>query len=609
MSDQDPTPPESSPRRFRLLRNLGRGITLLRNVVLNFLFLAVVLVVLVATFSGDDVKSVPGNAVLVINPAGSLVEQATFDDPLLDLLFGSNVPIETSINDVLNAIAYAGTDDRIQLVILDFSRLVDVDIAESERIQNALIELKESGMEIWAHATSYTQGTYLLAMAADRVLMDPMGDLVFSGVTSSTMYYKDLLDKLNISVAVYAEGEFKTAVEPYTRTDMSEAAESVNTDLVDSLWTRMKQRVASIRNIDEDQLNNYSTALHDLVRSHEAGFADLAVQYGFVDALVTKPELDDEYRERLDSSLRPITFYDYLPHVPSPRQFGKPKLAVVVIQGEILGIQTQITGQSSSWVKLIEKVRKDDSFQALVLRVNSPGGSVIASEDIRRALEDYKETERPLVASFGGTAASGGYWVALPADQIYASPTTLTGSVGVFGLYPNLDDALGEIGVTNDVIRTTPYGLSSSLIVKPTDETHSLRTLMVKRYYDQFVELVAIARDKPIEYIETLAQGRVWLGTDALESGLIDELGEIEAAIAKAAELAGLTEYDVEYVQQSSALLSPLDSFASELRAAFVDFLLPIDSIGRHLNREIEYLRDPSNVYARCSSCTLKVSH
>lgn len=597
---------QSQPRRrFGFFRGIGRGITFFRNVVLNTIFLILLIAILVAIFSDDDIKAVPNNAVLVLNPSGSLVEQKTYDDSVLDLLLGSNLRIETSMNDVLKTISYAATDDRIQLVLVDFSKLFDVDFAESERIQNALNELNGAGKEIWSHAATYTQGTYMLAMVADRVLMDPMGDLVFSGVTSSTMYYKDLLDKLNVDVDVYAEGEFKTAVEPFTRTDMSDAAKTVNMELVDSLWVRMKQRIASARNVKENALDEYTTALHELVVDNRDGFADLAVNYGFVDALVTKPELDDEYHERLSPSLRPIKFYDYLPHVPSSRQFGRPKVGVVVVQGDILGVQTQITGQSSSWVKRIEKVRKDDSYRALVLRVISPGGSVIASEEIRRALDDFKETERPLVASFGGTAASGGYWISLPADQIFATPTTLTGSIGVFGLYPNVDDALSEFGVTNDVIRTTPYGLASSLTVKPTDATHSLRALTVKRFYDQFVGLVAKARDKPIEYIEGLAQGRVWLGTDALESGLVDELGEIEVAIARAAELAGLDEYDVEYVQQNAGFLSPLDSLAEKTRRTFAEILLPIDSIGQHVVRDIRYLRDPSNVYARCSECNL----
>ena len=599
--------PSQTSNRFGFFRGIGRGITLLRNIVLNTLFLIILIGVLVAVFSDDDVKSVPEDAVLVLNPAGSLVEQTTYDDPVLDLVFGSSIPIETSINDLLNTISYAAIDDRIQLVILDFSRLLNVDMAESERIQNALNELRAEGKEIWAHATSYTQGTYMLAMNADRILMDPMGDLVFSGVTSSTTYYKDLLDKLNINIDVYAEGEFKTAVEPFLRNDMSDAARAVNTGLVDSLWTRMKTRIASARKLNENNLDEYSNSLHELVVDEEVGFADLAVEYGFVDALVTKPELDDEYHERFGATLRTIRFYDYLPHVPNGRQFGKPKIGVVVVQGEILGVQTQITGQSSSWVKQVEKVQKDKNYRALVLRVNSPGGSVTASEDIRRALEDFKETNRPLIASFGGTAASGGYWIALPADQIYATPTTLTGSVGVFGLYPNVDDALTAVGITNDVIRTTPYGLSSSLMVKPTDATHSLRTLMVKRYYDQFVGLVAAARDKPVEYIEELAQGRVWLGTEALQSGLIDQLGEIEAAIAKAAELAGLTEYDVEYVQQSTGLLSPIDRLAEKVRAFLAEVILPINSIRQHVTREISYLRDPTNVYARCSDCNLNV--
>ena len=609
MSEQEQETQSGKSRRFGVIRTTGRAITILRNIVLNFLFIVVVIGVLVAVFSIDDIEPVPESAVLVLNPAGALVEQTMYDDPVLDLLFGSNVPVETPINDVLNAIAYAARDDRIQLVILDFSRLFDVDMAESERIQNALIELRDNNVEVWAHATSFTQGTYMLSMVADRVLMDPMGELIFTGVTSSTTYYKDLLDKLSINVHVYAEGEFKSAVEPYIRSDMSDTAYTVNSALVDSLWTRMTQRITSARNIDANRLTRYATALHELAMDDQLSLANVAVEYGFVDALVTKSELDDEYHERLSPSLRRIGFYEYLPHVPTQRQFGKPKIGVVVIQGEILGVQTQITGQASSWVRQIEKVRKDRGFRALVIRVNSPGGSVIASEDIRRSLEEFKKTNRPLIASFGGTAASGGYWAALPADEIYATPTTLTGSVGVFGLYPNIDGALSSIGVANDVVRTTPYGLSSSFTIAPTDETHSLRTLMVKRYYDQFVDLVASARDRPIEHIEKLAQGRVWLGSEALESGLIDRLGEIDEAIERAAELSGLEEYDVEYIQQTTGFLSPLDRLAVKARKYLADIVLPIDSIGRHLTREINYLRDPMNVYARCFKCNLHISY
>ena len=608
MSDVEQAQPVTAKRRFGFLRGVGRGFTVFRNLVLNVLFLVILIIVLVAIFSDDDIKAVPENAVLNLNPAGSLVDQSLYDDPILDFLIGPDLPIDTTINDVLNVLDHAAQDRRIQLVVLDFSRLFDVDFAETERIQNAILELRESGTEVWAHANSYSQGSYLLAMAADRVLMDPLGEFTLSGVSASRVYYHGLLNKLNIDVNVYAEGEYKTAVEPYLRSDMSDAARQINTHLVDSLWTRMKARIAEIRNIDESRIDEYANELHSLLSASDRDAAELAVDFKFVDALVTKSEIDDEYRENIDESLTSIKFYDYLQHVPTPRNFGQPRIAVVVVQGDILGVQSELTGRTSSWVNQIESVRKDRGYRGLVLRVNSPGGSVYTSENIRRALVKYKKTDRPLVASFAGTAASGGYWAALPADEIFATPVTLTGSIGVFGLYPNVDNALTNIGITNDVIRSTPYGLSDSLTVTPTDATHTLRAQMVKRHYDRFVKLVANAREHPVEYIEERAQGRVWLGEDALDEGLVDQLGELEAAIARTAELANLSEYDVVYVKPSPSAQTPLGLLLSELREAFVRTTFPMDLLARPLN-EIKYLRDPSHAYARCSACGLNFAN
>ncbi len=602
---------EPSPKkgRWRLIRAIGRGFTVTRNFVLNVLFWFLFVTVLIAIFSREDKESLPNQAALLLNPGGSLVEQKTYSDPMFDLLFSDDLAIETLINDLLDALKFAATDDRVKLLLLDFSRLFDVDFAEVERIQEALTAFKKSGKPIWAFDSSYSQGTYLLAMNADRVLMDPMGELILSGVSSSSMHYKSLLDKLAIDVHVYAVGEFKSAVEPYTREDMSDAARTVGEQLVQTLWQRTKQRIVSYRNIEETQLDTYTSRLHELASQKGKALAQLAVDFGLVDELIAKSELTASYRKVVGQNVRQISFNDYLPHVVKDLSFGREKVAIVVIQGEILGTESQLTGQSNMWVQQINKVTRNPQYKALVLRVISPGGSVFESEDIRRALVAYKKTDRPLVASFGGTAASGGYWIALPADSIFATPVTITGSVGVFGLYPNLGNSLHRIGITNDVIRSTPYGLGSSLIVEPTEELHEIRTLSVKRYYNQFVNLVASAREKPVTFIEDIAQGRIWLGEDALKNGLVDELGELNDAVAKAADLAGLSTYEIEYVRPLDGLLSPLSRFVNASRAVVLDSLLQLsnDSLREYLSRELRYLRDPTNVYARCVSCDIGV--
>ena len=600
--------PKKSPSLTgNVVRGIGRAFRFIRETILNILVLLLLIAIISALLSGDEGDHVPSDAVLVLNPSGSLVEQETFSDPILDLIFSSSMPVETSIHKIVRTLEYAATDDRVQLLVLDFSRLLNVDFAELERLQGALLDFNASGKKVWAHATSYSQGTYLLAMVADRVLMDPMGDLIFSGVSASTTYYKDLLDKLKVDVNVYAAGEYKTAVEPYTRTDMSDAARLVNSKLVDALWQRLIQRVTAARDIKEERFVDYATRLHELLESRSAGFAQLAVEFGFVDALVTQSELKDEYREEISPDSQTIGYYSYLPHIEKPSQFGNPKIAVIVIEGEILGIESTVTGESSSWVKQVERATKDRSYEALVVRVNSPGGSVIESENIRRALVKFKDSGRPIVASFSGTAASGGYWVALPANQIVATPVTITGSIGVFGLYPSIENALQEIGISTDVIRTTPFGLATSAMVASTDAVHKLRSLMVKRYYDRFINLVAAARNKPVKDIEAIAEGRIWLGEDALELGLVDELGDFEVALAKAAELADLSEYRVEFLQRDINFFMPLGNLASKLKRTLVELLHPLDALSGSVNREIDYVRDPSDIYARCQDCGLQI--
>lgn len=602
LADQKPEPNQ----RARIFRRIGRGITLFRHFVLNVIFLVALLTVLIFIFSEDEAITVPDEAVLVLNPAGVLVEQLEYTDPVIDFLLGSGTPLETSINELLKTIEYAATDDRVKLLMLDFSRLFNVDFAQVERIQNALLDFKESGKPIWSHGSSYSQGTYILSLIADRVLMDPLGSLILSGVTSSTSYYKDLLTKLNVDIDVFAEGQYKSAIEPYTRSGMSEPTRMVQTNLVQALWQRTRDRIVEFRGIDPERFDAFSTNLHNIVDDSNAGLAQIAIDYGLIDALISKSELSIEYDELLGKSHKTIKFYDYLPFAKQSENAQGDKIAVVVVEGDIFSIDSQLTGQQGGWVRQIRQVRNDKSYSGLVLRVNSPGGSVFESEDIRRELIRYKSTDRPLVASMGGSAASGGYWISAPADYIFATPVTLTGSIGVFGLFPNFADALDNIGISNEVIRTTPYGLSNSFTVKPTEEMQSVSKSTINQFYSYFLSIVAEAREMSLAQVAELAQGRVWLGKEALDLNLVDELGEIEAAIAKTAELAGVSSYRVEYIQPSNDSLSPLDTLLTKLRNQALRAIFPKGLTSSQTLQEIKYLQDPLNVYAQCRYCAIE---
>ncbi|MYD42865.1 MAG: signal peptide peptidase SppA [Gammaproteobacteria bacterium] len=606
MPTQDTRPNRSLATR--ILRGIARAFTFVRNFILNVLFILIFFAVLTALIRSDDLEAIPHEAVLVFDPAGILVEQKTYRDPLFDTVFGASGGSQISITDMLDALDFAANDERVKLVILDFSRLYGVDFAEVERIQEAVLRLKDAGKEIWSFANSYSQGTYLLSAAADEVLMDPMGDLIFSGVTASTTYYKGLLDKLNVNVDVYHEGEYKTAIEPFIRSQMSDEAREVNANLLGTYWDRITQQMTSYRNLTETEFASYATSVHVGDTAPTSNLAQLAVERGFIDELVPRTFLKQRYQAKFEHNLREISFRKYLPHALADTNASQNVVAVLVLEGEILGLESAITGNRSSWVQQIDRITKSDEYQALVLRVNSPGGSVTESEEIRRALERYKETNRPLVASFAGTAASGGYWISLPADLIYAAPMTLTGSIGVFGLYPNLENALNSIGITNDVMRTSPYGLANDPMVAATPETHALRKLRVQRYYDYFVNLVANARNLSVEQVHQLAQGRVWLGVESTEIGLVDAIGEIEIAVAKAAELADFADrYRVEYISPESSFRATFFDVGSRLKHYLAANLLPAEWIRSRTLENLRFLRDPADIYAHCANCKLTI--
>lgn len=600
-------PNQEAPSRFSLRRALqltGRIFSLIRSFVLNLLTLLILIAVLVFVFSSDDKVAVPDNAVLVLNPTGSIVESRIEASALTDFwLFGSP-SVQTSIHDILNTIEFAAEDDRVKLLLLDFSRVLAADFSQIERIQAAIESFKLTNKPVWAHASSYSQAQYAMSLGADKISMDPLGSLILSGVSITSQYYKGLLDKLNIDINVFAQGDFKSAIEPYTRNSKSEHVLVAQQAQVRKLWNRMVLRISSERGLDVKDVLTYAAQLHQLGEPEAVSLASIPVQAGLIDELLETERLSASVDEYLDLKSKQIGFSSYLPHVPeSTASFGEPRIAVVVVEGEILGLNTLVSGKPSGWINQITRVTEDDDFDALVVRVNSPGGSVIESEALRRSLRKYTETDRPLVVSMGGVAASGGYWIATPADHIMATPVTITGSIGVFGLHPNVERALESVGINTEVVSTTPFTSAQSFTKSPSPALLELRQRQVADIYERFVGLVMASRDKSFEEMHEIAQGRVWLGSEALNHGLVDSIGDFDESIAKAAELADVSQFHVEFVRGPSSPFDPVQNLIQDARSAIAELVFPASQLTHAVSERLRYVQDPSSIYAQCLEC------
>lgn len=606
MSDQDQASNRVSVLR-QIIQTSGRTLQFIRNTILNILAFGLffVFLIILFLFIGDDPEPVPDESILVFNPSGSIVEQVTQSSTLDSLLDASALPTQTAIDDILNTLKFASTDDRIKLLLLDFSKITGIDFSQSERIQNSIEAFKQTEKPVWAFASGYTQSQYTLASKADRVFMDPMGLFILTGVSYSTQYYKDLVDRYDIDVNVFAEGDYKSAIEPYVRSGKSEHVREAQTKMANALWKAIVENISSNRSIQPELIESYASELHKLNPSGNSSLAEVAVETGFIDELLTTNQMTKRLKEEAGTEPKKVTFRNYLPHVQKRNNSSENRIALIVIEGEILGISTLLTGQSSSWVKNIERVTEDSDYRALVLRVNSPGGSVDESEAMRRALSEFKETDRPLVVSFGGVAASGGYWIATPADHIVAHPLTITGSIGVFALFPTFENALANIGINQDSVTTSPYAGMQSLTRNPSDAALKLRKRQVGQIYSFFTRLVADSRDKPIDKVEDIAGGRVWLGRDALDLGLIDTLGDIEQAVRISADLADVDAYRVEHITSDSSNFLPLESVQAYMKEQLIGSVLPDAEIRKLISRYAINNLDPSAIFARCLECSV----
>tara|TARA_B100001093_G_scaffold505422_1_gene562753 strand:- start:291 stop:2048 length:1758 start_codon:yes stop_codon:yes gene_type:complete len=498
------------------------------------------------------------------------VEEMSFD---FSEITGQDVNI-LGLNDILANIKKAKTDENIKGIYIEMG-MPSAGFATREEIRNALLDFKESGKFITTYSEIYTQGSYYLASVADHICMYPEGGMELKGLNGTVTFYTNALKKMGIEIQVIRHGKFKSAVEPYMLTEMSDENREQKETYMGSIWEHFLKNVASDRELTRDRLNEIADNL-------EIQTTEDAVRLGLVDSLFYKDQFQNHLANLMeqenydDVNFISLKKYNKVKNENARDKFKKEKVAVIYAQGEIKsgeGSETVIGSERIS--KAIRKARKDEKVKAIVLRVNSPGGSALASDVIWREMKLANE-EKPVVVSMGDVAASGGYYIACASDKIYASPNTITGSIGVFGMMPNIEELMTDkIGITFDNVKTNKFADLGSVNRPLTQEEYDIIQKGVVDVYNTFTSKVAEDRDMSQENVDDIGQGRVWSGSNAMDINLIDEYGGLEAAVAGAAELAELEDYRIyELPEQKDPFQELLQQLEGDMQTSWIKYQL-----------------------------------
>src|SRR5215469_13006279 len=562
-----PTPPplrqpQQSDGFWAFLRVFGRGINAVRLVIINvvfFGFLLLFLLLVLGIGAARHIDDIQDNSVLVLKPEGRLVEQYSIN-PMQRALskLSGNEPKEVQLRDLTGAIDAAAKDSRITRIVLDPGQLQSGGFAALSEVGAALDRFRAAGKPVVAWAPGLDQYQYYLAAHADRILLDPQGGVLITGLANYRLFYKNLLDKLGVKVYLFRVGQFKSAAEPFILDHASPESKEADSFWMGGLWDKYINEVARLRKLDPTLLRTDIDDLPDHIATTQGDLAKLALDEHLIDGLATREELIKMLRSqgvpagKDGHGFRGVTLDRYASSASSLNKVTGSGVTVVVAEGEITGGEQPagtIGGESTA--ALIRSAREDKRTKALVLRVNSPGGEVYAAEEIRREVQQTRDAGIPVVVSMGDVAASGGYWIAMNADKIYAEPNTITGSIGIFGMYYTVPDALSKIGVSSDGVGTGPLAGAFD-VSRPLDpKVGTVIQAIINKGYHDFVGGVAQARGKEYSAVDAIAQGRVWTGEQAKERGLVDQLGGLDTAIDQAAGLAGLGKsYAVRYQER-----------------------------------------------------------
>ncbi|MGF1764896.1 signal peptide peptidase SppA [Aliivibrio kagoshimensis] len=604
----------------RCLKGIWTLLSFTRQLILNLLFISIIGLLFFLFQPEESEPIVKEKSALVLNLSGPIVEQRSYVEPFEKIsgdILGSNQPKETILFDVVDTIRFASTDNAITGLVLNLKDMSETNLTKLRYIAKAINEFKAAGKPVYAVGDYYSQSQYYLASYADTILMSPNGAIMLQGYSSYPLYYKQLLDNLDVTTHIFRVGTYKSAVEPFLRNDMSDAAKESASAWLTQLWGAYIGDVAHNRAIDSSTLSPTMEHFLTELRKTKGDLAQLSLHLGLVDQLMTRQQMQntlrDVFGEDRDGHVNQVSYQHYLNAVMTDINPNANDIAVVVASGTILdGKQKSGSVGGDSTAALLRQAREDDKVKAVVLRVDSPGGSAFASEVIRAEIDELKAAGKPVVVSMSSLAASGGYWISLSADKIIAQPTTLTGSIGIFGIITTFEKGLNKLGINSDGIGTTPFagvGITRGI----SEGASEAIQLGIEHGYHNFISLVSNHRDMTLEQADAISQGRVWTGQDALNNGLVDQLGDFDDAIAAAAELAQMESYNIYWVETPlSSTEKLIQQLSDELNISFKEQIISqlpssFTPLATGVMADIDTLtrfNDPKGQYSFCLNCS-----
>ncbi len=601
-------------------KGIWKVITFIRRALVNMIFLLTLgAIYFVYTSADAPKKSVPEKSALVLNLSGPIVEQSSYINPMDSVtgsILGQDMPHENLLFDVVDTIRHAKEDPKIGGIVLALRDMAPTNLTKLRYIAKAINEFKSSGKPVYAVGDMYNQSQYYLASYADKVYLAPDGAVMLKGYSAYSMYYKTLLEKLDVNTHVFRVGTYKSAVEPFLRDDMSPAAKETTSRWLSQLWDAYVDDVANNRQLAPETLKPNMEEFLALLKQNQGNLAALSLNLGLVDQLATRQqirtELADVFGSNGEDSYNYVDYYSYLTSMAPKLQYNNDDIAVVVASGAIMdGSQPRGTVGGDTVAALLRQARNDKKVKAVVLRVDSPGGSAFASEVIRNEVQALKAEGKPVVVSMSSLAASGGYWISMSADSIVAQPTTLTGSIGIFSIITTFEKGLNKLGIYTDGVGTSPFsgvGLTTGL----SEGASQALQMGIDHGYQRFISLVSQSRQLPIDKMEGIAEGRVWTGEDALKLGLVDKIGDFDDAVALAAQLAKVEKYNLYWVEEP---LSPAQEFIKNFLnqvsvamhidplAILPESMRPAVSQVTNDARLLQSFNDPKGQYAFCLNC------
>ena len=599
-----------------IFRWIGKILTATRSILGNLIFL-ILLVVLLTTLLAEKKAPVIRDAALILSLSGDIVEEKRLVNPLEELLTGisptQQAPSETLLQDILDAIHHAAKDSQIKCILLDLKDLGAVGLDQMQTIGEALNQFKKSGKKVIAAEDYYRQKTYYLASFASEIYLNPMGGVDLHGFASYHLFFREALEKLRINYHVFRVGAYKSAIEPIVRDSMSIEAKEQTRGLLTSLWTIFTADITRQRALPPDAIDQYANNIAARLAASGGDTARLALDSKLVDGLKDREEIRNYLAQQTAASpekgFSQISLQAYLrsftPSYQPPLVAADNTIGIIIAEGMILdGTQPAGSIGGNSLAALIRKARLDPAIKAVTLRVNSGGGSAFASEIIRQEILELKKSQKPLVVSMGSTAASGGYWIAADADEIWASPASVTGSIGIFAAIPTFENSLAAFGVHSDGIGTTQLASGLDLTRPLAPPLKEAIQMTLDNGYRQFLSLVATGRNLSMDKVQSVAEGRVFTGNQAQRLGLVDKIGTLADAVASTAKLAKLDSYTASYIERPRTFSEELlELFQNKVTTALLPHLLS-QPLAQQLARlaapvkEFLLFNDPAGLYA-----------